>query len=195
MVRSSGLLAVLTAYAAIAAEPARTVFDFTVKDAEGKEHPLRQYGGKVLLIVNVASKCGFTSQYKGLQALHEAYAGRGLVVLGFPCNQFGGQGPGTNAEIQSFCSANYGVGFPVLGKVDVNGAQADPLYVHLKAGASGVLGSEAIKWNFTKFLVDRQGRVRDRYASATTPASLGKAIEALLAEPVPAPAAPESRAP
>jgi len=175
-----GLLAVLATSGVLAAEPVRSVFAFTVKDAEGNEFALKQYEGKVLLIVNVASKCGFTTQYKGLQALHETYAEQGLVVLGFPCNQFGGQEPGTDAEVQAFCSATYGVSFPVLGKIDVNGEQADPLYVHLKSHASGLLGSEAIKWNFTKFLVDRQGRVRDRYASSTKPEALTKDIEALL---------------
>ena len=158
----------------------KSVYDFTVKDAEGKDYPLAAHKGKVLLIVNVASKCGFTPQYTGLEELYRKYSGRGLVVLGFPCNQFGNQEPGTNAEIQHFCRLNYGVTFPVLGKLQVNGAGADPLYVYLKRTAPGVLGSEAIKWNFTKFLVDRTGKVIGRYASATKPEELEKDIEKAL---------------
>jgi glutathione peroxidase len=184
-------LTVFAATGALAAESPRTVLDFSVKDAEGRDYPLRQHQGKVLLIVNVASRCGFTPQYKGLQELHEKYAGQGLVVLGFPCNQFGGQEPGTNAEIQGFCTLNYGVTFPVLGKIDVNGDQADPLYVHLKSQAAGILGSEAIKWNFTKFLVDRHGRVRQRYAPTTTPPALAAEIERLLQESLPAAGIPQ----
>ncbi|MDA8243349.1 MAG: glutathione peroxidase [Elusimicrobia bacterium] len=158
----------------------KSVYDFTVKDAEGEDYPLAAHKGKVLLIVNVASKCGFTPQYTGLEELYRKYSGRGLVVLGFPCNQFGNQEPGTNAEIQHFCRLNYGVTFPVLGKLQVNGAGADPLYVYLKRTAPGVLGSEAIKWNFTKFLVDRTGKVIGRYASATKPEELEKDIEKAL---------------
>ena len=163
----------------------RTIYDFRVKNAEGEEYSLAGLKGKVVLIVNVASKCGFTPQYEGLEALYKKYADKGLAVLGFPCNQFGGQEPGTNAEIQHFCRLNYGVTFPVMGKLEVNGPGADPLYVHLKKTAPGVLGSEAIKWNFTKFLVDRSGKVIARYASATKPGELEQDIEKALA---PAPA-------
>lgn len=166
-----------------------TVYDFTVKDALGAGYRLDQHRGKVLLIVNVASNCGFTPQYAGLEELHKKYAAQGLVVLGFPCNQFGGQEPGSNKEIQHFCRLNYGVEFPVLGKIEVNGAGADPLYVHLKASAPGALGSEAIKWNFTKFLVGRDGKVADRYAPATKPEALVPHIEKLLKAAAPAPEA------
>ena len=158
----------------------KTVYDFTVKDAEGADYPLAAFKGKVLLIVNVASKCGFTPQYGGLEELHRKYAARGLAVLGFPCNQFGDQEPGSNEQIQKFCRLNYDVTFPVLGKIEVNGAGAAPLYAHLKAAAPGVLGSEAIKWNFTKFLVDREGRVIGRYAPATKPEALVPDIEKAL---------------
>jgi glutathione peroxidase len=158
----------------------KTVFDFTVKDAEGAPYSLARHKGKVLLIVNVASNCGFTPQYAGLEELYKKYSGRGLLVLGFPCNQFGGQEPGSDKEIQTFCRLNYGVEFPVLGKIEVNGPGADPLYVHLKASAPGALGSEAIKWNFTKFLVGRDGKVFARYAPATKPEALAPDIEKLL---------------
>ena len=158
----------------------KTVYDFTVKDAEGADYPLAALKGKVLLVVNVASKCGFTPQYGGLEELHKKYAARGLAVLGFPCNQFGDQEPGSNQEIQKFCRLNYDVSFPVLGKIEVNGEGADPLYGHLKAAAPGLLGSEAIKWNFTKFLVDRGGKVIGRYAPATKPEALVPDIEKAL---------------
>jgi glutathione peroxidase len=161
----------------------KTIYDFTVKDAEGGEFKLAGLKGKVALIVNVASKCGFTPQYTGLEELHKKYAARGLAVIGFPCNQFGGQEPGTNQEIQHFCRLNYGVSFPVLGKLEVNGPGADPLYAYLKNSAPGVLGSEAIKWNFTKFLVDRSGKVLARYAPATKPEELAQDIEKALALP------------
>lgn len=180
-----GVATVLVITTALAAEPLAGVYAFNVKDAEGKLVALKQYEGKVLLIVNVASKCGFTSQYEGLQALHEKYAAQGLVILGFPCNQFGSQEPGTNTEIQSFCKTTYGVTFPVMDKVEVNGDHADPFYIYLKSQASGFLGSAAIKWNFTKFLVDRHGKVVERFASATTPAALVKQLEKQLAMPVP----------
>ncbi|NLF15880.1 MAG: glutathione peroxidase [Lentisphaerae bacterium] len=189
-------LSLMMGLALAAAEPPASIYDLSVLDAEGKPVPLRQYEGRVMLIVNVASKCGFTRQYEGLQALHQTYAERGLVVLGFPCNQFGSQEPGSNADIQAFCSREYAVTFPVLGKIDVNGDQADPLFKLLRTRAPGVMGSTAIKWNFTKFLVDRQGRVVGRFASATAPADLKPDIEALLAgtpqaaAPAPTPAAP-----
>lgn len=158
----------------------KNVYGFTVKDAKGEDYSLSALKGKVALIVNVASNCGFTPQYGGLEALHKKYAARGLAVVGFPCNQFGDQEPGTNEQIQKFCRLNYDVTFPVLGKLDVNGAGADPLYAHLKAAAPGVLGSEAIKWNFTKFLVDREGKVIGRYAPATKPEALVPDIEKAL---------------
>ena len=159
---------------------ANSVYDFEATDIQGRSTPLSQYQGKVLLIVNTASACGFTPQYKGLQTLHEQYADRGLVVLGFPCNQFGAQEPGTADEIGSFCQKNYGVTFPMFAKVEVNGDDAHPLFQHLKKEARGLLGSEGIKWNFTKFLVDRDGSVVKRFAPAATPESLAAEIEALL---------------
>ncbi|MEH3046756.1 glutathione peroxidase [Sphingomonas adhaesiva] len=156
------------------------ITDFTVKTADGSEESLAGYRGKVLLIVNTASKCGFTPQYEGLEALHRKFGERGFEVLGFPCNQFGAQEPGDAAEIASFCSLTYDVTFPVFAKIDVNGDGADPLFARLKADAPGVLGSKAIKWNFTKFLVDREGRTVSRYAPTTKPAEIEKDIEALL---------------
>ena len=156
------------------------VTDFTVRTAAGAMTGLDAYRGKVLLIVNTASKCGFTPQYEGLEALHRRYAERGFEVLGFPCNQFGAQEPGDAAEIASFCSLTYDVTFPVFAKVEVNGAGADPLFQRLKAEAPGLMGSKAIKWNFTKFLVDRQGRVARRYAPTTKPEALAADIEASL---------------
>lgn len=157
-----------------------TVFDFTAQDIAGKDVDLSQYQGKVLLIVNTASKCGFTPQYKGLQALFEKYRERGLEVLGFPCNQFGHQEPGDEAAISEFCELNFGVDFPLFGKIDVNGDSAHPLYRHLKEEAPGLLGSKAVKWNFTKFLVNRDGQVVKRYAPTDKPESLAKDIEKLL---------------
>jgi glutathione peroxidase len=151
-----------------------------VKAANGTDTDLSAYAGKVLLIVNTASKCGFTPQYEGLEALHRQYSERGFEVLGFPCNQFGGQEPGDAAEIANFCSLTYDVTFPVFAKVDVNGDGAAPLFRHLKKAAPGLLGSEGIKWNFTKFLVDRDGAVVGRYAPTTKPADIGKDIEGLL---------------
>jgi len=156
------------------------ITEFTVKAPDGTPASLEAYRGKVLLIVNTASKCGFTPQYEGLEALHRDYAARGFEVLGFPCNQFGGQEPGDAAEIANFCSLTYDVTFPVFAKVDVNGGDADPLFERLKADAPGVLGSKAIKWNFTKFLVDREGNVVDRYAPTTKPADIRADIEKLL---------------
>jgi len=156
------------------------IYDFTVKDIHGKSVRLSQYKGKALLIVNTASKCGFTPQYKGLEALYKKLNGKGLEILGFPCNQFGAQEPGSEGEIESFCEINYGVTFPLFAKIDVNGKNAAPLYQHLKAAKPGLLGSEAIKWNFTKFLVDREGNVVERYAPNAEPEGLAGAIEKLL---------------
>ncbi|MFN3593723.1 MAG: glutathione peroxidase [Thiobacillaceae bacterium] len=156
------------------------VFDFTARRIDGREQPLSDYAGQVLLIVNVASQCGFTPQYAGLEALWRKYRSRGFTVLGFPCNQFGAQEPGSEAAIAQFCSARYDVTFPMFAKIEVNGPNAHPLYLHLKAAAPGLLGSEAIKWNFTKFLVDRQGRVVSRHTPSTPPEALEREIEALL---------------
>ena len=156
------------------------VFDFSATAIDGKPVDFSTYKGKVLLIVNTASKCGFTPQYKGLQKMFEQYADRGLEVLGFPCDQFGHQEPGNEADINSFCEMNFGVSFPLFAKIDVNGKDAHPLFAHLKSEAPGLLGSEGIKWNFTKFLIDREGKVVSRYAPATSPESIAKDIEALL---------------
>ena len=158
-----------------------TIYDFGAQNIQGQSVPLRQYEGKVLLIVNTASACGFTPQFGGLEALHQQYGGRGLVVLGFPCNQFAGQGPGSNEDIASFCQLNYGVSFPMMAKIDVNGADATPLYRWLAAEAPGLLGSKAIKWNFTKFLVGKDGEVVRRYAPQDAPSKLAGDIEAALA--------------
>ena len=158
-----------------------SIYDFEALQINGQSVPLSQYRGKVLLIVNTASACGFTPQFGGLEELHKEYAGQGLVVLGFPCNQFGAQDPGSNDEIASFCQLNYGVSFPMMEKVDVNGAQAHPLYQWLTAEAPGLLGSKAIKWNFTKFLVGKDGRVIRRYAPQDAPKKLAGDIEAALA--------------
>ena len=158
-----------------------TVYDFEAQSINGKPVALKQFEGKVLLIVNTASARGFTPQFGGLEKLHESYADQGLVVLGFPSNQFGAQDPGSNDEIASFCQLNYGVSFPMMAKIDVNGAQAAPLYQWLSQEAPGLLGSKAIKWNFTKFLVGRDGRVIRRYAPMDTPAKLSADIEAALA--------------
>jgi glutathione peroxidase len=158
----------------------KSIYDFAVTDIHGKQQKLQSYKGKVMLIVNVASKCGFTPQYKGLEALYKKLHDRGLEVLGFPCNQFGAQEPGTEKEIESFCELNYGVTFPLYAKIDVNGDQAAPLYQYLKKEKPGLLGSEAIKWNFTKFLVDRKGNVVERYAPNVEPQSIAADIEKLL---------------
>ena len=149
-----------------------SLYDFTVDDITGHPVGLDRYKGKVVLVVNTASKCGFTPQYKGLEALYRKYRDQGLEVLGFPCNQFGGQEPGNEQEIATFCETNYGVTFPMFAKVDVNGDKAAPLYRHLKSAKPGLLGTEAIKWNFTKFLVDRSGKVIARYAPNDTPESI-----------------------
>ena len=155
------------------------VFDFTATSLAGDEVPLKQFEGKVLLIVNTASACGFTPQYKGLEALQQQLSPRGFSVLGFPCNQFGGQEPGDERQIEQFCSSNYAVTFPMFAKIDVNGSGAHPLYQYLKNAKSGLLGA-SIKWNFTKFVVDRSGKVVARHAPTTTPQALRKEIEALL---------------
>ena len=158
-----------------------SLYDITVDDIHGKPVKLARYKGKVLLIVNTASECGFTPQYKGLEQLYGKLHGKGLEVLGFPCNQFGEQEPGDEKAIEQFCELNYGVTFPLFAKVDVNGANASPLYKHLKSAKKGLLGSEAIKWNFTKFLVDRDGNVVERYAPKTEPKDLEADVTKLLA--------------
>ena len=176
-----------------------SAYDFRVKTADGGTQDLRDYAGQVLLIVNVASKCGFTPQYEGLEALYRDASPRGLRVLGFPCNQFGEQEPGSDTEIQQFCTASYGVSFPVFGKINVNGPDADPLYAYLRAEAPGdfgpdhgmlyehvrnsrpeAIGTDEVKWNFTKFLVDRQGKVTGRYEPTATPEQIRPALDPLL---------------
>jgi glutathione peroxidase len=157
-----------------------TVFDFVAQRLDGEEGRLDAWRGQVLLVVNVASKCGFTPQYAGLEHLYRTFKGRGFAVLGFPCNQFGSQEPGGAQEIADFCTTEYDISFPMMSKVEVNGPQTHPLYAYLKQQKKGVLGSEAIKWNFTKFLVDREGRVVDRFAPIHRPEALAAAIEALL---------------
>ncbi|HEY2969807.1 MAG TPA: glutathione peroxidase [Casimicrobiaceae bacterium] len=157
-----------------------SIYDFSAKDIRGKERKLDEYKDKVLLIVNVASKCGFTPQYKGLEALYEKLHARGFEILGFPSNQFGAQEPGNEAEIAQFCDLNYGVTFPLFAKIDVNGSAAAPLYQYLKKAKRGLLGSEAIKWNFTKFLVDRKGKVVERYAPNVEPQAIAGDVEKLL---------------
>jgi len=159
----------------------QTVYDFEARRIDGSTVPLDQFRGKVLLIVNTASACGFTPQFGGLEQLHRDYADQGLVVLGFPSNQFGAQDPGSNEEIASFCQLNYGVSFPMMAKVDVNGTGAPPLYQWLTREAPGLLGSKSIKWNFTKFLVGKEGKVIKRYGPQEAPAALGKDIAAALA--------------
>lgn len=153
--------------------------DFTVTTIDGTQQSLADYAGKALLVVNTASKCGLTGQYEGLQKLYDTYGSQGLVVLGFPCDQFGHQEPGDESEIATFCSLNYSVTFPMFAKINVNGSDADPLYTYLKSQASGFMGS-AIKWNFTKFLVDQQGQVVSRYAPKVAPEALSADIEKLL---------------
>ncbi|QEU59086.1 Gpx2 [Kluyveromyces lactis] len=157
-------------------------YELSPKDKKGEPFPFTQLEGKVVLIVNVASKCGFTPQYKELEALYKKYEDKGFIVLGFPCNQFGHQEPGTDEEISQFCQLNYGVSFPILKKVDVNGSEADPVYDFLKNEKSGLLGFKGIKWNFEKFLVDKKGTVVERYSSLTKPSSLEEPIEKLLNE-------------
>jgi glutathione peroxidase len=156
------------------------VYDYKAKSLDGREVPLSDYRDKVLLIVNTASQCGFTPQYAGLEELYKTYQDKGLAVLGFPCNQFGAQEPGTSAEIGTFCQKNYGVTFPMFEKIEVNGNNAHPLWTYLKGEKPGLLGTKAIKWNFTKFLVDRAGHVVERFAPNDTPASIKPKIEKLL---------------
>lgn len=158
---------------------ASSVYEFSVPTSTGDEQSLKAYQGKVLLIVNTASKCGFTPQYEGLQQLHDRYAQQGLEIVAMPCNQFRGQEPGTNAEVQEFCQMNYGLSFSVMGKIDVNGPGRHPLYSYLTSQAGGLF-NDNIKWNFTKFLVDRQGQVVERFATITKPADIAKSIEKLL---------------
>jgi len=157
-----------------------SIYDFEVQTMEGETRKLDSYRGKVLLIANTASKCGFTPQFSGLETLQETYAKQGLVVLGFPCNQFGGQDPGSDSEILDFCVKNYGVSFPMHSKIDVNGSQASPLFQYLKKEARGALGSERIKWNFTKFLVGKDGKVLKRFAPLTKPEDIQGEIEKAL---------------
>jgi len=159
-----------------------SIYDFSVIRNNGDEESLEQYRGQVVLVVNTASKCGFTEQYKGLEALYQKYMSQGLVVLGFPCNQFGKQEPGTNSDIAEFCEINFGVSFPLFAKIDVNGDDTAPLFAYLKKQAKGVLGTSGIKWNFTKFLVAKDGSVIERYAPTTKPQALESAIEQALAE-------------
>jgi glutathione peroxidase len=158
------------------------IYDFSANNIQGKAVKLAKFKGKAMLIVNTASACGFTPQFGGLEDLHKSYGDKGLVVLGFPCNQFGAQDSGSNGEIAEFCQLNYGVSFPMMEKIDVNGAGAHPLFKFLSEEAPGLLGSKAIKWNFTKFLIGKDGAVLKRYAPTDTPASMGKDIEAALAE-------------
>jgi glutathione peroxidase len=161
----------------------QSIYEFSALSVDGHEVPLAQYAGRVLVIVNTASKCGFTPQYEGLESLYRQYKDRGVAVLGFPCNQFGAQEPGTETEIAQFCESKYGVSFPLFAKIDVNGPNAHPLYRFLKkekTGVLGIFGVEGIKWNFTKFLIDRTGRVVSRHAPSTSPAELEPAIEKLL---------------
>ncbi len=159
-----------------------SLYDFSAESLTGQPVSLSSYRGKVLLIVNMASECGFTPQYKGLEEIYKKYKDRGFEVLGFPCNQFGGQEPGNSEQIAAFCEKNFAVTFPLFAKIDVNGANAHPLFVWMKAQAPGFLGSKDIKWNFTKFLVRRDGRVVDRFASMTAPEKVSQDIEKLLAE-------------
>ncbi|HMN67578.1 MAG TPA: glutathione peroxidase [Bdellovibrionales bacterium] len=176
------LLALLTftQFASATKPPGQTLHDFKVKTPDNTEQSLERYKGKVVLVVNVASKCGYTPQYEELEKIYETYKDKGFVILGFPCNQFGGQEPGTNEEIQKFCKVNFGVTFPVMAKIEVNGDGAIPLYKWLKSSAPGVLGTEAIKWNFTKFLIGKDGKVIARYSPQTKPSEISKEIEKAL---------------
>jgi glutathione peroxidase len=166
--------------AAAVEQKSPTIYDIAVRTLDGRHTTLNEFCGKPMLIVNVASQCGFTPQYEGLEALYRKYKDRGLVVLGFPCNQFGGQEPGNESEIRQFCTSKYDISFPLFSRIDVNGKNTDPLYVWLKSRAKGILGTESIKWNFTKFLVDAKGEVLDRYGSNVTPKDLDSVIDLLL---------------
>lgn len=157
-----------------------SIYDFQVKDSKGESISLSEFKDKVVIVVNTASKCGYTPQYKDLQALYEEFKDQGLVILGFPCNQFMNQEPGSNEEIQSFCELNYGVTFPILGKVEVNGENSEPLFKYLCEKAPGIMGIKAIKWNFTKFIIDKNGEVIERFAPQTNPQEMKKTIEELL---------------
>ncbi|CAA0101475.1 Hydroperoxy fatty acid reductase gpx1 [BD1-7 clade bacterium] len=157
------------------------VHDFTCKTINGEDQPLKDFSGKIMVVVNTASKCGLTPQFKGLESLYEKYKDQGVVVLGFPCNQFANQDPGSETDIAEFCQMNYGVSFPMFAKINVNGSGADPLYNHLKEEAPGLLGSKGIKWNFTKFLVDQNGKVIKRYAPSDQPEKMEADINKLLA--------------
>ena len=174
------LLLILTIQPIAKEHTVQSIYDFKVKTIEGKETTLETYKGKVMLIVNVASKCGYTPQYDGLESLYKKYKEKGLVILGFPCNQFSSQEPGSEKEIQNFCRVNFGVTFPMFAKINVNGDQTHPLYRYLKSQQPGIFGSESIKWNFTKFLIDKEGNVLERFGSSTKPRSLEDIIEKLL---------------
>ena len=173
-------MAILLTLSLNAGETMKDIYTYNVTTITGEEQSMSIYKGKVLLIVNVASECGFTPQYDGLQKIYESYHDQGFEVLGFPCNQFGSQEPGNSKQIQNFCKVNFGVTFPLFAKIDVNGENAHPLYVYLKDKAPGILGTKNIKWNFTKFLIDRNGNVIKRYGSSTKPEKITKDIEALL---------------
>ena len=157
-----------------------SIYDFQVKGSKGEEIPLSNFKDKVIVVVNTASACGYTPQYKDLQAIYEEFKEQGLVVLGFPCNQFMNQEPGSNEEIQSFCELNFGVTFPIFGKIDVNGENADPLFKYLREKAPGIMGLKSIKWNFTKFIIDKNGNVIERFAPQTNPQEMRSTIEKLL---------------
>ena len=174
------LLPILLTLTLNAGDTMKHFYDFNAKTITGEEVSMSAYRGKVVLVVNVASKCGFTPQYEGLEKLYQDYHSQGLEILGFPCNQFGKQESGTPKEIQNFCKVNFGVTFPLFEKIDVNGDHTHPLYVYLKAQAPGFLGTESIKWNFTKFLIDKKGSVIERYGSSTKPKEIAKDIEKLL---------------
>ena len=173
-------MAILLTLTLNAGETMKDLYNFNVATITGQEQSMSIYKGKVLLIVNVASECGFTPQYEGLQKLYESYHDQGFEILAFPCNQFGGQEPGTPKQIQNFCKVNFGVTFPLFAKIDVNGENTHPLYTYLKDKAPGLMGTKSIKWNFTKFLIDKEGNVINRYGSSTKPEKISKDIEALL---------------
>lgn len=180
MILKKILLAFLLIHSLNAGDTMNHFYDFNVRTITGEEQSMSIYKDKVLLIVNVASECGYTPQYKGLEKLYKTYHDQGFEVLAFPCNQFGGQEPGTEKQIQNFCKVNFGVTFPLFAKIDVNGEYTHPLYVYLKKKAPGILGTESIKWNFTKFLIDREGNVITRYGSSRKPEEIAKDIEKLL---------------